>query len=160
MKILNDYSELQREINIGIKKGLKKAEPQVKKILHERSKEASRRDLNKQVYTRDGSTAGVTLASYSAIESDFESTDSFEKLTVYNVAKPADSWFGEKITTSLDETLFSSWVNDGLWFDIKQWNKSGKKVKQKRPPRPFVDLAQEDLESQEELILKYLSDEF
>lgn len=63
---------------------------------------------------------------------------------IFGNADANRSLMGASYTYTPDNpTRFSSWINDGDWMDIAEFNKTGTKVK--REKRPFVDNAREEL---------------
>ena len=42
-----------------------------------------------------------------------------------------------------EEAVFPLWVNNGLWMDLEAFLRSGRRIKKKRPARPYIDNAYE-----------------
>lgn len=63
-------------------------------------------------------------------------------LTVSDEALPQDSVFGTPFSPS-SPTQFAEWIEEGQWMDLMDFIMTGEKTK--RPPRPFVQPVQEEL---------------
>ena len=87
---------------------------------------------------------------------DYE-MENWNSVFIFGKADANRSLMGESYTYMPDNpTRFSSWINDGDWMDIAEFNKTGTKVK--REKRPFVDNAREELMMNPEEIERILRD--
>lgn len=87
---------------------------------------------------------------------DYE-MNNWNSVFIFGNADANRSLMGASYTYTPDNpTRFSSWINDGDWMDIAEFNKTGTKVK--REKRPFVDNAREELMMNPEEIERILRD--
>lgn len=85
---------------------------------------------------------------------DYEMKD-WNSVFIFGSADANRSLMGAAYSYTPDNpTRFSSWINDGDWMDIAEFNKTGNKVK--REKRPFVDNAREEIRMNPEEIKRIL----
>lgn len=151
MTVVRTWLELTAEINKRTAQVLSK---DVAPILSD----ALLDSISSEVYSvssRKGRGQNGGLADKSLIDQQLSASEKKYTLSVYSSARPQPSIFDTAIRSD-SVTIFSEWIDGGSWMDIRGFLASHGQQKPKRPARPFIDKAQQLVNSKRNQILNII----
>lgn len=114
-------------------------EEEIVPLVIEKLQQHSQSDIYNGFESKEDRRFSFNLAS----SYDYEMKN-WNSVFIFGIAEANRSLMGASYPYTPDNpTRFSSWINDGDWMDISEFNKTGEKTK--REKRPFVDNARQQL---------------
>lgn len=161
MNRFNNLDDLMNEVESRIQTSLHKDLPKVgKRALRKRAQS----DVHRKSSYKVGSSTVPARPYEASIENEDNMVDLVENdsLFIRAIARPKSLWpsiFPYKSSLDPYGTAFAEMINDGSWVDLGKLSKSSEPSTgsaPKRAARPFVTHAQEDLNANQDMILKLI----